>query len=97
MPCREYVADETAAPQRCAPSGEIAASCGKKAKTPSRDWGICGGSLTTYERVAHIGGCGPVFNLATARAEGRLKRGDAVALYAQGAGFTRAAAILEVA
>ena len=39
---------------------------------------------------------GPVFNLARAREAGRLWRGAHAVMYAQGAGFTRAAAILEV-
>ncbi len=54
-------------------------------------------AVTTYAEVAHVGGCGPVYNLAEARKLGRLERGALVALYAQGAGFTRASAILEVA
>jgi 3-oxoacyl-[acyl-carrier-protein] synthase III len=53
--------------------------------------------VSTYERIAHLGGCGPIFNLVEARATGRLAPGAFAALYAQGAGFTRAAAILEVA
>ena len=54
-------------------------------------------AVTTYSQIAHVGACGPVFNLARARDEGRLERGSLCALYAQGAGFTRAAAILEAA
>lgn len=53
-------------------------------------------AVTTYDDIAHVGACGPVFNLAKARAQGRLKPGLHVALYAQGAGFTRAATLLEV-
>lgn len=52
-------------------------------------------AVTTYDRVAHLGACGPVFNLARARALGRAPRGTFLAMYGQGAGFTRAAAILE--
>jgi 3-oxoacyl-[acyl-carrier-protein] synthase-3 len=52
-------------------------------------------AVTTYAYIAHVGACGPVFNLARAREQGRLERGSLCALYAQGAGFTRAAAILE--
>jgi 3-oxoacyl-[acyl-carrier-protein] synthase-3 len=52
-------------------------------------------AVTTYDRVAHLGSCGPVFNLERARVLGRLKPGTFVAMYGQGAGFTRAAAILE--
>jgi 3-oxoacyl-[acyl-carrier-protein] synthase III len=52
-------------------------------------------AVTTYETIAHLGACGPVFNLERARALGRTGRGTLVAMYGQGAGFTRAAAILE--
>jgi 3-oxoacyl-[acyl-carrier-protein] synthase-3 len=52
-------------------------------------------AVTTYAHIAHVGSCGPVFNLLTARKEGRLVKGAFAALYAQGAGFTRSAAILE--
>lgn len=53
-------------------------------------------AVTTYPEIAHVGACGPVANLLAARSQGRLRRGSWVAMYAQGAGFTRAAAILEV-
>jgi len=53
-------------------------------------------AVTTYEDIAHVGLCGPVFNLARARKLGMLQPGAVVALYGQGAGFTRAAAVLEV-
>ena len=52
-------------------------------------------AVTTYEQIAHVGVCGPVFNLARARALGRCAPGKVSAMYGQGAGFTRAAAILE--
>jgi 3-oxoacyl-[acyl-carrier-protein] synthase-3 len=59
--------------------------------------GLSGDSaVTTFSRIAHVGACGPVFNLAQARDEGRLQKGAWVALYGQGAGFTRSAAILEL-
>jgi 3-oxoacyl-[acyl-carrier-protein] synthase III len=48
----------------------------------------------TFEQYAHIGGCGPIVNLIEARRRGILRPGARVALYAQGAGFTRAAAVL---
>lgn len=52
-------------------------------------------AVTTYKQVAHLGACGPVFNLAAAeRARSTLRR-KVVALYGQGAGFTIAAAILD--
>lgn len=52
-------------------------------------------AVTTYERIAHVGVCGPVFNLQRARELGMLPSGSVVALYAQGAGFTRGAALFE--
>jgi 3-oxoacyl-[acyl-carrier-protein] synthase III len=51
--------------------------------------------ISTYEEIAHVGACGPVFNLERARRLGRVERGSFVALYGQGAGFVRAAAVLE--
>ena len=53
-------------------------------------------AITTYEDIAHVGVCGPVFNLVKARELGLIRPGGLIALYAQGAGFTRAAAVLEV-
>jgi 3-oxoacyl-[acyl-carrier-protein] synthase-3 len=53
-------------------------------------------AVTSYEEIAHVGACGPIFNLHKARAQGRLRPGAVIALYAQGAGFTRAAALLEM-
>ena len=48
----------------------------------------------TYEQYAHLGGVGPIVNLIAARNAGRLTPGARVVMYAQGAGFTRAAASL---
>jgi len=48
----------------------------------------------TYRSYAHLGGVGPVVNLIAARDAGKLARGARVVMYAQGAGFTRAAAAL---
>jgi 3-oxoacyl-[acyl-carrier-protein] synthase-3 len=53
-------------------------------------------AVTTYDELAHIGVCGPVFNLLSARKQGLLPPGAIAALYAQGAGFTRSAAMLEM-
>ncbi len=53
-------------------------------------------AVITYGEIAHVGACGPIFNLAKARELGRLDVGRHAALYAQGAGFTRAATVLEV-
>ena len=50
---------------------------------------------STFDDYAHLGGCGPIVNLLEARRLGRLTPGTLVALYAQGAGFTRAAALLD--
>ncbi len=48
----------------------------------------------TYESTAHVGGCGAVANLIEARRRGMLREGSLVALYAQGQGMTRGAALL---
>ena len=48
----------------------------------------------TYDRFAHLGGAGAVANLIAARDSGLLREGALVVMYAQGAGFTRAAAAL---
>jgi 3-oxoacyl-[acyl-carrier-protein] synthase-3 len=48
----------------------------------------------TFDERAHLGACGIVTNLLEARRQGRLADGSLVALYGQGAGFTRAAALL---
>jgi 3-oxoacyl-[acyl-carrier-protein] synthase III len=53
-------------------------------------------AITTYGEIAHVGACGPAFNLERARRLGLLTRGSLVALYAQGSGFTRSAALIEV-
>ena len=51
-------------------------------------------AVETYRRYAHLGGVGPVVNLIAARDAGKLTEGARVVIYAQGAGFTRAAAAL---
>jgi len=48
----------------------------------------------TFDSLAHVGGCGVVTNLMEARRRGLLAPGATVAIYAQGAGFTRSAAIM---
>ena len=48
----------------------------------------------TFDEYAHLGAVGVIANLLAARDAGRLRRGATVALYAQGAGFTRSAALL---
>jgi 3-oxoacyl-[acyl-carrier-protein] synthase-3 len=52
--------------------------------------------ISTYDEIAHVGACGPVFNLRRARERGWLRPGALAAFYAQGAGFTRAAAVIQV-
>jgi 3-oxoacyl-[acyl-carrier-protein] synthase-3 len=49
---------------------------------------------STYARIAHVGGAALVANLLHARAQGLLKDGAIVALYAHGAGVSRYAALL---
>lgn len=53
-------------------------------------------AVCTYEHYAHLGACGPAVNWQEARNLGRLDRGGLVVLYAQGAGFTRGAVLVEV-
>ena len=48
---------------------------------------------STFEHLGHLGGCGVFMNLLEARRRGLLKPGALVLLYAQGAGFTRAASV----
>lgn len=48
----------------------------------------------TFDELAHLGGCGVIVNLRAAREQGLLRPGSSVILYAQGAGFTRAAALV---
>lgn len=48
----------------------------------------------TFDRLAHVGGCGVVTNLLEAKRKGKVRPGTRVLLYAQGAGFTRAATIV---
>jgi 3-oxoacyl-[acyl-carrier-protein] synthase-3 len=56
-------------------------------------------AIQTFDELAHLGGCGTVTNLIEARKQGKLAprsdgRAPIACLYAQGAGFTRAAAIV---
>lgn len=48
----------------------------------------------TFDELAHLGAVGTVTNLIAARERGLLQDGALVAFYAQGAGFTRAAALV---
>jgi 3-oxoacyl-[acyl-carrier-protein] synthase-3 len=52
-------------------------------------------AIETFSERAHLGTCGIVANLLAAREEGRIRPGSRVILYGQGAGFTRAAALVE--
>lgn len=51
-------------------------------------------AVTTYEEYAHVGACGPILNWCRARE--RRSADGLLALYAQGAGFTRAAALISL-
>ncbi len=51
-------------------------------------------AVSTFDRYAHVGACGPVVNWHEAMTNGQ--RDGMVALYAQGAGFTRAAALISL-
>ena len=46
-------------------------------------------------QAGHFGGAGPWVNLQEAEKTNRIQSGDIIGVYAQGAGFTRAAAIIE--
>jgi 3-oxoacyl-[acyl-carrier-protein] synthase III len=48
----------------------------------------------TFDELSHLGGCGVLTNLIHAKNIGFLKPGTRIVLYAQGAGFTRAAALI---
>jgi 3-oxoacyl-[acyl-carrier-protein] synthase III len=48
----------------------------------------------TFDEYAHLGGVGVVINLMAAREKNLLPPGSQALLYAQGAGFTRGAALL---
>lgn len=49
----------------------------------------------TFERYAHLGACGVVVNLMEARRQGKLQPGSRAVLFAQGAGLTRAAVVVD--
>ncbi len=51
-------------------------------------------AASVYETRGHLGACGAIANLENAYRAGRTEGQTVVALYAQGAGFTRAAALL---
>lgn len=51
-------------------------------------------AVTTYEKYAHIGACGPIANWHEGYRAGTLNDKSLIALYAQGAGFTRGAALI---
>lgn len=76
----------------------VLASVQPRAWTPSAIAEVLGVETSraphTYDRLAHVGGCGVITNLIEARDRGLLQPGALVALYAQGAGFTRSAALL---
>lgn len=51
---------------------------------------------SVYRTRGHLGACGPIANLEAASREGKLKNSGLAALYAQGAGFTRAGVLLQM-
>ncbi len=51
---------------------------------------------SVYQTRGHLGACGPVANLEAAYASGRMENNGLAALYAQGAGFTRAGVLLRM-
>jgi 3-oxoacyl-[acyl-carrier-protein] synthase III len=51
---------------------------------------------SVYETRGHLGACGPIANLDLAYRGRRTEAARLCALYAQGAGFTRAAALLRM-
>jgi 3-oxoacyl-[acyl-carrier-protein] synthase-3 len=54
-----------------------------------------GRAVDTFADRAHLGTCGTIVNLLAAREAGRVGPGVQVVMYGQGAGFTRAAALIE--
>jgi 3-oxoacyl-[acyl-carrier-protein] synthase-3 len=52
--------------------------------------------LSVYETRGHLGACGPIANLALGQESGRTQAPGIFGLYGQGAGFTRAAALLQM-
>jgi len=52
--------------------------------------------LSVYETRGHLGACGPIANLALGQESGRTQAAGFFGLYGQGAGFTRAAALLSM-
>lgn len=50
----------------------------------------------TFDELAHLGGAGVILNLLEARRLGQLPAGTLAVLYAQGAGFVRGAALVEL-
>jgi 3-oxoacyl-[acyl-carrier-protein] synthase III len=53
-------------------------------------------AVSVYEDRGHLGASGCVANLEKAYRQGRTRGSGVAALYAQGAGFTRAAVLLQM-
>ncbi len=49
---------------------------------------------STWDTLAHVGGCGVLINLMEARRRGMIREGTRVAMFAMGAGITRSAAFV---
>jgi len=52
-------------------------------------------AVQTFDEYAHLGPCGVIANLVGAEKKSMLKPGTIIAMYAQGAGFSRASVIVE--
>ena len=78
-------------------SVDVLASVQPRRWVPSAIGETLGGGVSTpdtFTEFAHIGGCGVLTNLIEARRRGALPPGALAVLYAQGAGFTRGAALV---
>lgn len=51
---------------------------------------------SSFKRYAHLAGTGAIMNMIEARETGKISLGSTVVLYAQGAGFTRGAALVKI-
>lgn len=54
------------------------------------------GVSSVYRRRGHLGACGPIANLELAQREKLMANSGLIAMYAQGAGFTRAGILLQI-
>ena len=93
------VARATSSTTRCAPASRPSPRQ-PRAAAVAEGLGLAGRiGVQTYDELAHLGACGIVTNLIEGRRQGLLRpKADGtpatVGIYAQGAGFTRGAAIV---